>query len=416
MENTSMSSVRTQKVQIKKYNSYKFGENPTEASPKKNNFRWIMAGAAVVVLIACIVGGYFLVNSVGVAATVNGEQIKEQDVTDYIQNYREQSGMSDEDTWGQFLAANSMTPETFRKEQILEGYMVQNLLLKQGIREYGVTVSSSEVDERIEQIKSSYDDEDAFNEALEQYGYTMDKLREEQEFYLQQQKLAEKLMENNGDDTSEDELSYAEQCAEYYNGSKKASYISFPNSMRDKAQECLDKINSGTDFATAQEEYKQDSDTDSSQNILATSDVWSADTTIGDEYTNALSALAVDQVSGLVDVEERIYIIKCTDEFTAPEEITSLDQLKDDWAEQIRDTVKQSHMQSALSEWYEEKENNSTIVINDMPKDVPYAIADMSKYETSSSSSSDSDTSSSDSSSSTESTESTSADTSSTSE
>ena len=45
-----------------------------------------------------------------VAATINGTEIYEDTVTDYIQSVREQQGLTDEDSWGNYLAQMGTDP------------------------------------------------------------------------------------------------------------------------------------------------------------------------------------------------------------------------------------------------------------------------------------------------------------------
>ncbi|MEE8722727.1 MAG: peptidylprolyl isomerase, partial [Eggerthellaceae bacterium] len=54
----------------------------------------------------------------GVAATVNGVEIPEDEVTNMIESIRSQAGLTDADKWGQWLANNNMTPESVRSEMI----------------------------------------------------------------------------------------------------------------------------------------------------------------------------------------------------------------------------------------------------------------------------------------------------------
>ena len=47
-----------------------------------------------------------------VAATVNGTEIYEDQITNTIQTNREQMGLAEEDAWGEWLAQNKATPES----------------------------------------------------------------------------------------------------------------------------------------------------------------------------------------------------------------------------------------------------------------------------------------------------------------
>ena len=71
----------------------------------------IAKGAVAVALsAACVFGLASCGGSKTVAATVNGTNIYEEDVTEYIQNFRTQQSLTDESTWGTWLASYGYTP------------------------------------------------------------------------------------------------------------------------------------------------------------------------------------------------------------------------------------------------------------------------------------------------------------------
>ena len=112
------------------------------------------------------------------------------------------------------------------------------------------------------------------------------------------------------------------------------------------------------------------------------------------EYTAGLADLSKGQVSGLVTSSYGIHIIKCTDEFHAPAELTSLDQLPSEFVDQFRSSLKSSNQSKAYQQWLSDAKENADIEIKDMPSGLPYDL-DMSKYQSDDSSDS-SDSSSTD--------------------
>ena len=324
-------------------------------------------------------------SSGGTAATVNGTAIPESQVTDTIQTVRAQSGLEDQDTWGQFLASNGMTPESVR-EQIIDSLIDQELV-KQGAAELDVTVDASEVDTYVQSMKANFNDDAAWKKALEEAGFTEDSYRESIESSLLQQGVGtyfEEKAQVNDDDYVESAKTYAA----YYDGAKRSSHILFKvddttneeamNEARAKAQDVLNQINSGSiDFATAAQQYSDDTSKDSGGDVG-----WDRATTFVTEYQNALNELELDQVSGLVETQYGIHIIKCTDVFNTPEEITSLDQIPADFQETIKSMASSVKANTDYTTWLDALREKADIVINPMPKDVPYNV-DMSKYETS---------------------------------
>lgn len=310
----------------------------------------------------------------GVAATVNGVEIQEDDVTTMIQQIRSSNNLDDDDTWGMYLASGGMTPEDVR-QNIIDSYVDQELM-KQGAEDRGVTVEDSEVDSYVESIKSNYDSDEKWNQALQGAGF------EDEAAYRENVKnglLSSKLMESFevDDPTDEEVLEYAATAVSNYDGAKKSSHILFDANDKDTAQSVLDQIDSGElDFAEAAKEYSTDTASAADGGNVG----WDKLTTFVDAYQDALDSLEVGQVSGLVESDYGYHIIKCTDEFTAPAEVTSLDQIPQEFVDTFKSYVKTQKQSDAYQTWFEEFKAESDIVVNDMPEGLPYAV-DMSAYE-----------------------------------
>lgn len=317
----------------------------------------------------------------GVAATVNGTEIQEDTVTTYIQKFRESAGYTDEESWGTWMAEQGMDPSAVR-EQVIDYYVGQELV-RQAAEENNVSIESSEVDEVVNNMKANYDSDEAWQSALSQAGTDEETYRSSVEIGLLEQKLSDVVAQPE-EPSAEDLASYAQMYATAYDGAKRSSHILFNTGDEATAQDVLDRINSGElDFAEAAKEYSQD--TGSAENG---GDVgWDKLNNFVTEYTDALNGLEKGQVSGLVTSDYGIHIIKCTDVFTAPEEVTSIDQLPTEFQDAIRTTVENSNKSTAFSDWYNSYKESADIQINDMPENVPYNL-DMSAYQSSSDSSS----------------------------
>lgn len=332
----------------------------------------------------------------GVAATVDGVEIPEDTITEYIEAVREQQGLTDEDSWGEYLAQYSMTPSEIR-EEVIDSYVTRELI-KKGADEKGITIDSSEVDSYVDSMKANYDDDAAWQDALTQAGMTEDEYRSEIELQLKAKELYATFVSDE-EPSEEDMLSYAQMYATAYDGAKRSSHILFDADDEAAAQEVLDKINSGElDFVEAVKEYSTDTTSAEQDGDVG----WDKTTSLDDDYQAALDELEKDQVSGLVITQFGIHIIKCTDVFEAPKttgedgsetvEITSTDQIPSDWLETIKESLQSATQSTNYQNWLEEEKESSDVVINDMPDGLPYAV-DMSKYETEDSSDDTSDSS-----------------------
>lgn len=310
----------------------------------------------------------------GVAATVNGAEIPEDEVTTSIENVRASYSLEDQDAWGNYLASMGTTPDEIRSN-VIDSFVEQELQ-KQGAEERGVTVEDSEIDTYVNYIKANYDNDEKWQQALQQAGFDDEAAYREN---IKESLLGNALIESfTADDPTDDEIVEYASTAVTFDVAKRSSHILFDVNDQETAQSVLDQINAGTlDFAEAAKEYS--TDTGSAENG---GDVgWDQLTSFVEEYQTALDGLAVGQVSGLVESDYGWHIIKCTDEFTPPEEITSIDQLPQEFVDAYRDAVKQQKQQEAYQAWYDEYKAAADIVINDMPEGLPYAV-DMSQYQT----------------------------------
>ena len=355
-----------------------------------NISRFLKAALVTCAVAACVCGLAACSGSDasgGVAATVNGTEIPEQKVTDQIEHIREQSNLTEDDQWGQFLVENDMTPSSVR-EQIIDTLTEQELIM-QGAAELGITVEDSEIDEYIDNMKANYDSDEAWNSALEQAGFTADEYRETIKESLYEQKVGDHF-EEQAEVTDEDYVTSAQTYASYYDGAKRSSHILFGvddtsdedamNKAKEQAEDVRSQIEAGTlKFEDAVEQYSTD---DSSKE--AGGDVgWDKLESFVSEYTDALENLEVDQLSEPVESEYGVHIIKVTETYTAPEDtstITSLDQIPEAFRDKIKEMAVSVKSNSDYTDWLDELKEKADIVVNDMPSGLPYDI-DLTPYQ-----------------------------------
>lgn len=310
----------------------------------------------------------------GVAATVNGVEIQEDTITQAIQDIRAQMGTTDEQSWGEWLAENDYTPETVR-EEIINSYVDQELV-KQGAAAQEITADDGEVNDYVTQMRGNYDSDEAWSEALQSVGLTEDEYRDNIKLSLMTQQLKTKVAENVGDPADDEVLTSAQAYVSSYDGAKKSSHILFDSSDEALAQEVLEKVQSGElDFATAAETYSKDTGSAADGGNVG----WDKLSNFVSEYTTALGELEKDQISGLVPSQFGIHIIKCTDVFTAPETLESIDQLPVEFQDSIKAMLRSNNESQAYYTWLEEQRNAADIVINDMPEGLPYWV-DMANF------------------------------------
>ncbi len=315
----------------------------------------------------------------GVAATVKGVNITEDTITKQIMAVRNAYGYGSDGSWAQYLVDNDLTPESYR-EQTINRY-AQQYLLQTAESEYDITVTDEDVEDAWQKAADNYGGEDAFISYLSSFGYTEDSYKQSLQSSLAQQKLREAVAPV--DDPTDDEiLEYLNENLDTYNDARRSSQILFKvdsdatddekAEVQQKAQEVLDKINSGElSFEDAVDQYSDDSGSAANGGDVG----WDKLTTFVTEYQDALSALSVNQMSGLVESTYGYHIILCTDYFHVDGEATSIDDVPEEIRDAISDQIKTNKQDDAYNTWWSDYQEQADIQINPMPEDVPYNVS-----------------------------------------
>ena len=343
------------------------------------------AAACTVALSASLLCGLSACSGESVAATVGTKKISEQTITDYITNYRTSQGLDDDSTFAMVLSMYGMTPESFR-ENIIDMFVNRELVLL-AAQDKGMSIDSATIDEYVDQMKSNYSDDAAWQTALQNAGLTEEEYRENIEYALLNKQLSASFAVSD-DPTDEQVFAVAQDNLKYFEKAKRSSHILFD------AKEVLEKINNGTlDFADAASQYSKDT-----SSAVNGGDVgWDLLTSFVSEYQTALDGLELGQVSELVESQFGYHIIKCTEVMPADDSVKSLSDLPEafqTYFKQLATTTSSSSTSTstAFSVWLNGYRTTVDVKINDMPKGLPYDVDMTAATTKSSSSSSDSST------------------------
>lgn len=326
-------------------------------------------------------------NETSAAATVGSHEIKEGAVTLEIQRLRQQTNLTNNDIWGQYLAQSNTTPEGVRETVI--NYLAEKYMVVEAAPELGIEVTDEEVTATIENFKKNYTSDKAWQTALEQAGFTEQAYRESVSGSMVERAVSQ-YFRDQVVPTDENYLEAAKAYASYYDGAKRSSHILIAVSdtndpdewtaAHDKATQILQQINSGSlSFENAVAQYSDDEGS-----AVNGGDVgWDKMSQFITEYTDGLDLLEVDEISPEpVQSTYGYHIIKCTDKFSAPAEgeLVSIDQIPEASQEDIKQLAVSSEANKLYSEWLTKVKETMEIKINPMPKGLPYDV-DMSKYQ-----------------------------------
>lgn len=310
----------------------------------------------------------------GTAATVNGTPIEEDTVTKYIEDFRTSSNLSSDEEWAAWLKESDQDPASIREQVI--NYYIQQELVRQAADENEIVIEQNAIDEQVDAMKKNYNNDKAWQDALAQSGVTEDQYRESIEIGLTSRELQKKVVQEV--DTSDDAglLEFMNQYKDMINGSKRSSHILLEAGDEAKAEEIVAQLTSGQlDFATAAQQYS--TDTGSARNG---GDVgWNTINNFVDAYNNALDSIGEGQITLTVS-DYGIHIILCTAVLNIEGNPTSLDAYPTEIVEYMRTIYGSQKQSEGFQEWLKHYQEESDIVINEMPANVPYNI-DLSQYD-----------------------------------
>ncbi len=304
----------------------------------------------------------------GTAATVNGVQIPEDKITAYVQQFREYYGLTKDADWKMWMQSSGYTPESLRSSVV--DMFVRQEAVKLAAADRGISIAPEVIDGYVNDIRSKYKSDEEWQKALEQVGMTEAEYRDDIERTLLTEQLSDAIKAEQPDSEEEQLLNYCNMYLPRFDGAKRSSHILFSSEDTETAKSVLDQLNDGTlDFETAAQEYSIDGSGANGGDVG-----WDKASRFITEYTDALDKLEVGEMSGLVTSVYGIHIIKCTDKFTSPGSISSIDELPEGLADYVRSATASRDSSDVLDSYITAYVASLDVVVNDIPKSVPYYV------------------------------------------
>jgi parvulin-like peptidyl-prolyl isomerase len=192
----------------------------------------------------------------GVAAYVNGEAIKVEDVDRQLAQMKKASPQT-------FAGAEGKKRETDFKVKILES-LIQIALVKQAAAKMGITADEKKIDEYVSQTEKQYGGADGLAEALKQSGTDMDQFRELARTRLVIEALTRKLAKKQAFDQAAVTKYYDENQSLFSTRPQvRIRQIVVPSKEKILASQLLGKAKSGDDFAAMAKANSTDATTKS---------------------------------------------------------------------------------------------------------------------------------------------------------
>jgi foldase protein PrsA len=195
------------------------------------------------------------------------------------------------------------------KQRLLEN-LVNQALIEQAAKDKGIKVTDADIQKQIDQLKSGFKDQAAFDQALKSAGMTVDQLKSQIKNQIITQKLVETLSANQKVSDADIKAYYDKNKSQFYQkAAKRASHILVKSDDKATAKKIVDQLEAGsTSFAAAAKKYSIDTASATKGGDLG----WPTQAYVP-EFQAALDKLSKGQTSGLVQSQYGIHIIRVTD-------------------------------------------------------------------------------------------------------
>ncbi|MGE7664796.1 peptidylprolyl isomerase [Ureibacillus composti] len=197
-----------------------------------------------------------------------------------------------------------------------------------------LSVTEEEIQAEYEDYTTQYGDEETFIEVLSSYNMDEEDVKEDIKNYL----LTIKVMEDYVGITDEEIKTYFDENKTTYGqiAQVEASHILVEN--EETAQEVIEKLNAGEDFAELAKEYSTDTATQEDGGNLG----YFGKGEMEEAFENTAFAMEIDSISEPVETDYGFHIIKVTDKIEEQEAVF----------EDVKDTVYEDLLNSKVNEQY----------------------------------------------------------------
>lgn len=232
-------------------------------------------------------------------------------------------------------------------------FIIDNEVAYQEAQKENIKVKDSDVNEKVEQLKETLENNTSYKEKLESAGITEDFLKEQvkkdltvakyKENFIKDIKVTDKEMEayynNNKDQFNVKEVKASQILISTLDEDNKEVSKEQKEKLKEKAQSILDKVNNNEDFASLAKKYSDDKNSGKDGGDLG----YFAKNEKNIEFTKEVFKLDTNQVSNLIETSYGYHIVKVTDKTTVTK---SLEDSKDDIKTKILNEKYTKHIDS----------------------------------------------------------------------
>lgn len=329
----------------------------------------LIAAAAMLALLCAFACGCASASpDTQVAATVQGEDILEKDVTEYIEKFRSNIQCNEDTNWAAYLAGRDLTSEQFREMTIQE--FSSAVIVKHKAEELGITVDDSEVQGKVNEVRIallSDSSDELWNETLEHYGTTQEGMEETYRKALLRQKVLDQVI---GDVTPTD-LDIKNYVEEKLLGTKTKKLKVIFSSDYTRLQKVLRTIEGGASARKAFNAAMKKVD----GKVVRTKDLgWDISAELTEAMTNTIADLKKGEFNTtLMSEDGNYYLFFVDDAYSFPKKISEYKELAGSLRDSVSELAATELETSAGNVWLKQQIADETKV-NEMPSGLSYDV------------------------------------------
>lgn len=226
--------------------------------------------------------------------------------------------------------------------------MIDELVVNQAAKKAGITVTDQDVQKELDAIKKQTGSEEMFQQTLQQYGMTEDKLKEQ----LHMQAALKKLLADQLSVTDDAIKSYYDQNKGQYATPEQVQLSQIVVKTKEEAAAVVSQLKGGADFATVAKDKSTDTATKDKGGALD----YVSKGTLDKAVETAAFALKNGDISDPVQAENgSFYVLKATGHKAAA--TPTLEEKKED----IKTELANQQLSQISPAWLNEQKSKATI-------------------------------------------------------
>lgn len=231
-------------------------------------------------------------------------------------------------------------------EQLLNSLISEKIINIEAEKQK-IEVSEEDIQKEIDKIAGNYGGEEAFNQAIQYYGYTLEDIKNDLAMNIKIKKLLEPSIS-----ISEEEMkNYFETNKETFNQEEEVKARHILVETEKKAKEVIEKLNAGGDFSELAKEYSMDEATKELGGELG----FFGRGKMVAEFEESAFALKLNEISEPVKTKYGYHIIEVEEKKEAKE--ANYEESKD----MIKEILLEEKIPTEYEKWYQEKLNENKV-------------------------------------------------------